>query len=229
MIDNSGSMGGTSIVQAEGEPALRARPAEARRPLQRDPFRRHHGHGVLRHRAGQCRAISRAPRPSSTALEARGGTEMVPAMKAALTDARRDESNLLRQVVFLTDGAIGNEQQLFDMIADMRGRSRVFMVGIGSAPNSLPDDARGRARARHLHPYRLGRSGRGAHARAVRQAGKPGRHQPDRRASRTRRPTSRRRSLPDLYRGEPLVMAAKLAALAGTMEIKGRSATVPGS
>ena len=40
------------------------------------------------------------------------------------------------QVVFLTDGAIGNEQQLFDTISALRGRSRVFMVGIGSAPNT---------------------------------------------------------------------------------------------
>ena len=40
-------------------------------------------------------------------------------------------------MVFLTDGAIGNEQQLFDTIAAMRGRSRVFMVGIGSAPNTF--------------------------------------------------------------------------------------------
>ena len=43
----------------------------------------------------------------------------------------------MRQVVFLTDGEIGNEQQLFDTIAAMRGRSRMFMVGIGSAPNSF--------------------------------------------------------------------------------------------
>ena len=39
-------------------------------------------------------------------------------------------------LVFLTDGAIGNEQQLFDTITAGLGRSRVFMVGIGSAPNS---------------------------------------------------------------------------------------------
>src|SRR5919112_1395146 len=62
---------------------------------------------------------------------------MVPAMRAALTDRGDTESNNLRQVVFLTDGAIGNEQQLFDTIPRMRGRSRVFMVGIGSAPNSF--------------------------------------------------------------------------------------------
>ena len=58
-------------------------------------------------------------------------------MQAALTDARPEECEPLRQVVFLTDGAIGNEQQLFDTIAGLRGRSRVFMVGIGSAPNSF--------------------------------------------------------------------------------------------
>ena len=62
---------------------------------------------------------------------------MVPPMKAALTDRRGSDSNFLRQVVFLTDGAIGNEQQLLDTIAAMRGRSRVFMVGIGSAPNTF--------------------------------------------------------------------------------------------
>src|SRR5947207_2777343 len=47
------------------------------------------------------------------------------------------DAGYLRQVIFLTDGEIGNEQQLFETISAMRGRSRVFMVGIGSAPNSF--------------------------------------------------------------------------------------------
>src|SRR5258708_34440722 len=64
---------------------------------------------------------------------------MVPSMQAALNDRRGNDAAgaMLRQVVFLTDGAIGNEQQLFDTITAMRGRSRVFMVGIGSAPNTF--------------------------------------------------------------------------------------------
>ena len=79
-----------------------------------------------------------ARRPSFVdALQARGGTEMVPAMRAALTDSSAATPAMVRQVVFLTDGAIGNEQQLFETIAAMRGRSRVFMVGIGSAPNTF--------------------------------------------------------------------------------------------
>jgi hypothetical protein len=36
-------------------------------------------------------------------------------------------------------------------------------------------------------------------------------------------------ALPDLYRGEPLVLAAKLGRLAGTMEIKGRIGDRPWS
>jgi Ca-activated chloride channel family protein len=44
-----------------------------------------------------------------TALQAAGGTEMIPPMRAALTD-RNADGNTVRQVVFLTDGCIGNEQ-----------------------------------------------------------------------------------------------------------------------
>jgi Ca-activated chloride channel family protein len=38
--------------------------------------------------------------------------------------------------VFLTDGSVGNEQALFAQIESGLGRSRLFTVGIGSAPNS---------------------------------------------------------------------------------------------
>ena len=66
-------------------------------------------------------------------LEADGGTEMLPALKTALA-GRAD--GRLRQVIFLTDGAIGNEDQMIAQIAKNGGDSRVFMVGIGSAPNT---------------------------------------------------------------------------------------------
>ena len=69
-------------------------------------------------------------------MKANGGTEMLAPMKAALVDASPNDKIYLRQIVFITDGAIGNEQELFDTIAKGRGRTRVFMVGIGSAPNS---------------------------------------------------------------------------------------------
>ena len=67
-------------------------------------------------------------------LQATGGTEMAPAILAALKDPPAD--NMLRQIVFLTDGSVGNENELFRLIENNLGNSRLFTVGIGSAPNS---------------------------------------------------------------------------------------------
>ena len=70
-----------------------------------------------------------------SALQANGGTEMLPALEAAFHDPSPNE-NVVRQVIFMTDGQVGNEQQLFAFIRSHLGRSRLFTVGIGSAPNS---------------------------------------------------------------------------------------------
>lgn len=66
-------------------------------------------------------------------LEADGGTEIAKAINLALD---KPNSNLLRQVVFLTDGSIGNERQIFQMIENQLGNNRLFTIGIGAAPNS---------------------------------------------------------------------------------------------
>jgi len=63
-----------------------------------------------------------------------GGTVMRPALHAALND--KPEEGRLRQVVFVTDGAVSNETQLFRDIYQRLGNSRLFTIGIGSAPNS---------------------------------------------------------------------------------------------
>lgn len=68
-------------------------------------------------------------------LEAGGGTNMAPALSVALQGDARNRS-ALRQIIFLTDGAVGNETFLFTLIDKALGRSRLFTVGIGSAPNS---------------------------------------------------------------------------------------------
>jgi Ca-activated chloride channel family protein len=67
-------------------------------------------------------------------LQANGGTEIAPALKTALTNVNTSER--LRQVIFLTDGSVGNEKQLFKLIKQRLNNSRLFTVGIGSAPNS---------------------------------------------------------------------------------------------
>lgn len=67
-------------------------------------------------------------------LTANGGTEMMPALKAALQG--RSLEGYVRQIVFITDGSVGNERALFKLIRDRLDNSRLFTVGIGSAPNS---------------------------------------------------------------------------------------------
>src|SRR5262249_16113412 len=147
VIDNSGSMGGTSIAQAKASLLYalgRLQPSDRFNVIRFDdtmdvvfptsvPADAAHLPSPRRAGGGQ----SGTATAFVDALQAGGGTEMVPAMRAALTDANGGNGTFVRQVVFLTDGAIGNEQQLFETIAARRGRSRVFMVGIGSAPNTF--------------------------------------------------------------------------------------------
>ena len=104
-------------------------------------------------------------------LNANGGTEMIPPMHAALQDSHSSDASHLRQVVFLTDGAIGNEEQLFATISKGLGRSRIFMVGIGSAPNSyLMTRAAELGRVRSLISVKQPKSRRGCRTCSARSA-----------------------------------------------------------
>ncbi|GAA66883.1 marine proteobacterial sortase target protein [Pseudoalteromonas sp. BSi20429] len=68
-------------------------------------------------------------------LEADGGTEIQGALNAVLDGSEFD--GFVRQVVFLTDGSVSNEDALFKNIQSKLGDSRLFTVGIGGAPNSF--------------------------------------------------------------------------------------------
>ncbi len=66
-------------------------------------------------------------------LRGSGGTEMIEGIKAAL-DFPHDEGRF-RLVSFMTDGFIGNEQQILETMSQKLGASRVFSFGVGQAPN----------------------------------------------------------------------------------------------
>jgi Ca-activated chloride channel family protein len=66
-------------------------------------------------------------------LDSEGGTEMARPLRAALTDI--PQPGALRQIVFLTDGLVGNEDELFRAIEANLGAARLFTVSLGSAPN----------------------------------------------------------------------------------------------
>ncbi|MCF6322545.1 MAG: marine proteobacterial sortase target protein, partial [Rhizobiaceae bacterium] len=136
VIDNSGSMAGESMVQAKQALAnalSRLTPKDMFNIVRfDDTFELVFPSAVPADRENVGFALNFVKR-----LEAEGGTEMLPALQAALIDRNSGDTSRIRQVIFITDGAIGNEKQLFDAIASGRGRSRVFTIGIGSAPNSF--------------------------------------------------------------------------------------------
>ena len=133
VIDTSGSMSGTSIKQAKRSLIMalnRLRP--------RDRFNIIQFNSTTDLLFSQARAANqnnlRRARRYVRSLDADGGTEMAPALSAALRG--QGESQFVRQVIFLTDGSVGNETALFDLIKQYLGQSRLFTIGIGSAPNS---------------------------------------------------------------------------------------------
>lgn len=69
-------------------------------------------------------------------LNSYGGTEMYPALKYALKNFRAEKS-VLKQLIFLTDGAVTQESKLFSLINRELKTARLFTIGIGSAPNSF--------------------------------------------------------------------------------------------
>lgn len=70
-------------------------------------------------------------------LQADGGTEMYRPLSQALMMAKNSEQSAqaIRQVVFITDGAVANEFELMQLLDGAQGNFRLFTVGIGAAPN----------------------------------------------------------------------------------------------
>jgi Ca-activated chloride channel homolog len=135
VIDNSGSMDGPSMVQAKD--ALLLGLGKLAGGDQFNIVRFDDTMELLFPQAVPADALNiQTAKSFVSSLQANGGTEMIAPLQAALQDNQATAQTHLRQVIFITDGAIGNEQQMFALLTQKLGRSRVFMVGIGSAPNS---------------------------------------------------------------------------------------------
>ena len=227
VFDRSGSMGGESIAQARN--ALRAclRSLNSGDTFNIFPFDNH------------VERLAPAPLPFTqqsvdaadafiAGIEARGGTEIVGALSAALEQPR--DQGRLRVVVFLTDGAVGNEDEVLRALADRLNEARVFAFGVGSAVNRFLLDrlaAVGRGSAEYIMP---GEPIEPAVQRFQRRAAMPlvcdlsvdwgGLRVSDELPA----------PLPDLYAGQPLVMLARYAGAddqAGTVTVRGRTARGP--
>ena len=132
VVDTSGSMQGASMEQARAALLMALGTLGPNDRFNVVEFN-------SRTRAWQPGAVVATPNALQEAaawvlqLKATGGTEMAGALTFALDG--RDTSGYLRQVIFITDGAVGNEEELFRLIEERLGGSRLFTVGIGSAPN----------------------------------------------------------------------------------------------
>ncbi|MGZ8416414.1 MAG: marine proteobacterial sortase target protein [Methyloceanibacter sp.] len=220
VIDNSGSMAGTSIVQAKQSLLFalgRLRPGDKFNVVRFDDTME-----TLFDTAVDASSDNLAiAKHFVSRLDAEGGTDMLPALKAALQDATPDDATRLRQVVFLTDGSVGNEAQLFEEIASNRGRSRLFTVGIGSAPNSFfmtRAAELGRGTFTHI----------GSHAQVLERMSalfaKLEKSVMMRLKAEWPAGTSVEawpNPLPDLYAGAPVVLSAKLPARQGELHLSG--------
>lgn len=225
VIDNSGSMDGPSMTQAKEALLLglgKLTPSDRFNVIRFDDT-----YDVLFPQAVPADGEHiRMAQGFVAGLNANGGTEMIPPLKAALADPDVNDTRFLRQVVFITDGAIGNEQEMFAILSAQRGRSRVFMVGIGSAPNSylmtraaelgrgtftfIGDAAQVKARMDELftkigQPVITGLSARLENNSAELAPS----------------------LLPDLYLGEPLLIMAEADRLSGDLSISGMIGKTP--
>ncbi|HXS50988.1 MAG TPA: marine proteobacterial sortase target protein [Usitatibacter sp.] len=226
VIDTSGSMQGASIAQAK------AAVDEALDRLdERDRFNIVEFNSILRPMWPQALPATstnvRSARDWVAKLKAEGGTEMAPALTFALDGS--DTPGYLRQVVFMTDGGVENEDALFRLIAQRLGSSRLFTVGIGSAPNThfMTKAARfGRGTFTYVGDVReVHEKMAGLFAKIespvlqdvqVRWAdGSPVETFPER--------------VPDLYLGEPVMLCAAAASFAGTVIVSGTLGTRPWS
>ncbi len=135
VIDNSGSMHGESMAAAK-ESLLHAlttlRPEDRFNIIRFDDTLT----SLFDHATPASAEQIALARRFTEGLEASGGTEMLPALKAALVDDHPGDKGL-RQVIFLTDGDLSNEKEMMAEIATNGGRSGVFMIGLGSAPNNF--------------------------------------------------------------------------------------------
>ncbi|ABS28314.1 Vault protein inter-alpha-trypsin domain protein [Anaeromyxobacter sp. Fw109-5] len=207
LVDKSGSMMGAPFDRVR---ALVARALDAMGPD--DTFQ------VVAF-DGSAQAMSEAPLPATpsaiarakewlASLEGGGGTEMLEGVRAALSPP--EDPRRLRMVVFCTDGFIGNEPEIIEAVEALRGRARVFGFGIGSSVNRYLVEGVGRAGRGASEVVSLDEPPDAAVARLFARIDRPlltdlevgfeGAEVTDLLPAR----------LPDLFAGQPLVVAARV-------------------
>ena len=225
IIDTSGSMSGASIEQARESLRFaldRLAPEDSFNIVEFNSFAKKL---FAESQPARAETVDEA-RAYVSSLQANGGTEMLPALKLALEGPTVEGA--VRQVIFITDGSVGNENELFAYLGEHLGESRLYTVAIGSAPNSFfMEEAAARGRGTFTH---IGRP--------EDVAGKMGEL-----FAKLESPVlsgielewsdptveAWPEKVPDLYLGEPVVVAVRLAKSGARVELTGRRGDEPWS
>ena len=131
VVDTSGSMAGLSLTQAQASLLFaldRLNPTDHFNIIQFNSTTRRLFPSSVSASVGNLAAA----RAYVSQLIAEGGTEMAPALVAATGSP---VTTGIKQIVFITDGSVGNEAGLVELLESRLSDARLFTVGLGSAPN----------------------------------------------------------------------------------------------
>ncbi|MGB1017018.1 MAG: AgmX/PglI C-terminal domain-containing protein, partial [Nannocystaceae bacterium] len=133
VVDNSGSMGGTPIETAKAaihKSLKNLGPRDSFQVMRFSETASGMGPKLL---ANTPENLARAEKYVND-MQGMGGTRMIEGIRASLGFAKtRDDA--MRVVLFLTDGYIGNEVQIFQEIEKTLGATRLFSLGVGGSVN----------------------------------------------------------------------------------------------
>ncbi|HIP52364.1 MAG TPA: marine proteobacterial sortase target protein [Campylobacterales bacterium] len=132
VIDTSGSMAGVSMTQAKASLTKALSLLSAK-----DKFNIIEFDTNFTNLYSQSKAVTkehiRQANNFIAKMSADGGTNIKPALNKALEQSSED--GYLKQIIFLTDGSVGNEEELFKHIKAKLTDERLFTIAIGTAPN----------------------------------------------------------------------------------------------
>ncbi len=164
-------------------------------------------------------------------LNASGGTQMYQPLAQALQmpSAAEQTAKAIKQIVFITDGAVSNELDLFRLLHQSRDIPRLFTVGIGAAPNGFfmrKAAEFGRGSYNYIGKVTEVKEKMSALLGKITQPVLKDiklQFQPLHLGSIEQYP----KKIPDLYQGEPLLITFKSALMPNSMQVFGEQANSP--
>jgi Ca-activated chloride channel homolog len=223
ILDTSGSMSGASIEQARESlrfALARLAPEDSFNVIEFNSFARK----LFAESQPAHRELVEEAQAFVAGLDANGGTEMLPALKLAFEGPT--VPGAVRQVIFVTDGSVGNEAELLAYLGENLGDSRLYTVAIGSAPNSFfMEEAATRGRGTFTH---IGRPEDVAEkmGELFAKLESPVLSGLELTWS-DPRVEAWPEKIPDLYLGEPVVVAARMVTSGARVEVRGRRGDEP--